>query len=86
MGKIIQFPQPSAGHDEDETIFKLKEVSDILDNVILDAIVERGIEPKEIAGLLAHRLGALMRRLESKDALWDVCEKVAKKQAAIDCD
>ena len=57
---------------------------ELLDEVILHAIIENQLDPKEVAGIMAHRLGSLMRKLEAKDDLWDVCEKVAKRQAAIE--
>ena len=39
---------------------------------------------RDLAGLLSHRLGTLMCHIEGKEKLWGVCEKVLKKQAAID--
>ena len=82
MGKVIDFPKPKPTVDPE--IVKLKEVSDSLDEVILNAVLEKQVDPREVAGLLAHRLGSIMRKLESKDDLWDVCERVAKRQAALD--
>jgi hypothetical protein len=52
--------------------------------VIINHLRSGDVQPREIAGLLAHRLGTLMRHVEQKDLLWDVCEKVAKSQAAIE--
>lgn len=84
MAKVIQFPKTANQEKKEKEIETLKLVSDQLDDVILEAILEKNLDPKEVAGIIAHRLGSLMRKLESKDDLWDVCERVAKKQAAIE--
>lgn len=81
MAKIIKFPKQKR---HDQAVLKLKDLSDRLDDVILGALAQEGIDPKDVAGLLAHRLGSLMRPMSQKDRLWDVCEKVAKRQAVID--
>jgi len=82
MGKILQFPlqQVALQHEAE----KLKEVSDKIDSIILDSLDDQEVEPYEIAGILAHRLGSLMRNMNQKNKIWDVCEKVLKKQAIID--
>lgn len=62
---------------------RLKEVSDALDHIILTAIQEKKMDPYEIAGLLSHRLGTLMKGFSYKDALWELCQKVVKRQAVL---
>jgi hypothetical protein len=79
MGKIINFPD----RRYDQNIAKLKDISDSMDKIIIEA-VSNGMDPNEVAGILAHRLGALMRNMEQKSKLWDVCERLLKRQAAID--
>ncbi len=80
MGKVINFP---ANRRLEETVAKLKGISDEMDQIIIKAIND-DVDPNELAGLLAHRLGTLMRNMEQKSKLWGVCERVLKKQAAID--
>ena len=79
MGTIIQFPRKS---NVSEAV-RLKVVSDALDRVILDAIEEKKMDPYEIAGLLSHRLGTLMKGFSQKDDLWEICQKVVKRQAVL---
>ena len=79
MGKIIQFPQEKVRLSAAKN---LKNVSDQLDSVILGAL-HQGMDAHEISGILAHRLGSLMKNIDQKSELWDVCQKVLKKQAGI---
>jgi hypothetical protein len=81
MGKVIQFP---ASQKTDTEAVKLIKIADEIDAVILKHLDSGAIDPRDIAGLLAHRLGTLMRHMDQKGKLWDVCEKVLKAQAAID--
>jgi hypothetical protein len=81
MGKVIPFP---AKEQEDEEIMKMLRISDEIDDVILKHLNGGAIDPKDLAGLLAHRLGTLMRSIDEKSKLWDVCQRVLKKQAKID--
>ena len=55
-----------------------------IDEVILKHLNDGRIDAKDLAGLLAHRLGTLMRSIDEKSKLWDVCQTVMKKQAKID--
>ncbi len=81
MGDIIQFPKKDRREDEARRLLK---VSDEIDAVILKHLDAGAIDPRDLAGLMAHRLGTLMRHLDQKTKLWDVCEKVLKAQAAIE--
>ena len=81
MGKVIKFPQDKSRPGE---AMKLKQVSDAIDSILIDALEKKGLAPHELAGLLAHRLGSFMRPMDSKSDLWDICEKVLKRQAVID--
>ncbi|MCX6105872.1 MAG: hypothetical protein NTY08_08595 [Proteobacteria bacterium] len=81
MGKVIKFPEQNR---RDAEVQKLLKIADEIDAVIINHLRSGDVQPREIAGLLAHRLGTLMRHVEQKDLLWDVCEKVAKSQAAIE--
>lgn len=81
MGKILNFPSHRSDSVE---ITKLKRVSDSIDTILIEALEEQGLEPYELAGLLAHRLGSFIRPINSKERLWGICEEVVKKQAVID--
>lgn len=81
MGKVINFPTKATA---DSDAVKLVKIADEIDSVILKHLDSGAIDPRDIAGLLAHRLGTLMRHMDQKGKLWDVCEKVLKAQAAID--
>lgn len=67
--------------DEARTLIK---ISNEIDAIVLRHLEAGDVEPRDLAGLLSHRLGTLIRHLEGKEKLWDVCEKVLKKQAAIE--
>ncbi len=79
MGDLIQFPKDRR---IDSNILKLKEVSDRLDQVLVDALAD-DVDTHELSGLVAHRLGNLMRNLDEKSKLWVICERVLKQQANI---
>ena len=81
MGKVIQFPAKTASNSD---AAKLLKIADEIDSVILRNLDIGIVDARDIAGLLAHRLGTLMRHMDQKDKLWDVCEKVLKTQAVID--
>jgi len=81
MGKVIEF---KAKPKIDPHAAKLVEIADAIDGVLMRYVMREDIDPRDLAGLLAHRLGTLMRHIDGKTKLWGVCERVAKKQAAID--
>jgi len=80
MGKVIQLPVKS----KDAEAERLMGIAHEIDAVILKHLDLGDVDPRDLAGLLAHRLGTLMRHLDQKSQLWDVCEKVLKAQAAIE--
>ncbi|MCX6129115.1 MAG: hypothetical protein NTX25_08650 [Proteobacteria bacterium] len=83
MAKILEFK--SAEQRREETItHKLVKMADEIDQVLMRHLIDEEIDPREMVGVLSHRLGTLMNRLEEKDELWYVCQKVMKKQAQID--
>ena len=79
MGELIEFP---AAQRYDSEVIRLKEIADELDTVVLTHLRD-GVDARDVAGILAHRLGTLMRRLDDKSKLWLLCEKILKKQADI---
>ena len=88
MGKVLTFrPKPQTVTSEDtvdRTAAAMKALADNLDSSIVDCLQSTPVNLHEVAGLLAHRLGSLMRHMDQKSELWSVCEQVLKKQAAID--
>lgn len=88
MGQVLKFPGDKKSKRmskiNEVEIKKLLEVSNAIDNIIVESLESGDVQARDVAGVLAHRLGALMRHSDKKDILWDVCEKVVKRQAAID--
>ena len=82
MGKVLPFQKKPDRVDVKSV--KLLHVADEIDRVILECLKSPDIEPHDIAGILSHRLGTMMRHMDGKSELWDVCERVLKKQAALD--
>lgn len=80
MGKVIQFLPKNIDRKLAE---RLVQLSDQVDHALRDA-VEDGADPKEVAGILAHRLGVLLSHIEAKEELWPFCERVAKEQAKLE--
>ncbi len=83
MGKVLEFKTPEQRREETVT-YKLGKMADEIDQVLMRHLTDDDIDPRELVGVLSHRLGTLMNRLEEKDELWHVCQKVMKRQAQID--
>lgn len=81
MAKIIKFPKEQRVSKQIQT---LKRISDDIDKIIVSALITDGVDPHELAGLMAHRLGSLLRGFDDKSKTWYVCEKVLKKQAILE--
>ena len=93
MGEVIQFPGRASKEQRlrqeqldgrDKSAKKLMQIADDIDAIIVKYLDAGDVDPHDLAGLMAHRLGTLMRHLEQKGKLWDVCERVLKTQAAIE--
>lgn len=83
MGKVIEFKTKEASREE-VAANKLVQMADEIDEVMMNYLTDPAVDPRELVGVLSHRLGALMSHLEEKDELWHVCQAVLKKQAKID--
>jgi hypothetical protein len=83
QAKIIPL-RPTAKTKLDTNTVKMLKIADEIDHVILRHVEAGDIDLKELAGLLSHRLGSLVKHIENKEALVDVCVDVLKKQAAVD--
>ena len=77
MGKLLKFPERKS--QDILTAEKLVGIAEEIDAVILQHLQDDMIDPRDLVGLLAHRMGTLMNHLEEKTELWGVCEKVMKK-------
>ena len=82
MGKIIQFPQVM--EKRFPQIVKLKELSDDIDEVIYSAKVQKDIPMLEIIGVLAHRLGVMLQKVDEKPEVWEICQEIIKEQSLLD--
>ena len=80
MGKVLDFRKKQ---QEREVTHLLVELSGRIDQILLSGL-ENGLDPKEVAGILSHRLGNLMSHIDNKEELWDICERVLKREAKID--
>ncbi len=83
MGKVIEFKSREVKREELVTQ-KLVKMADEIDQVLLRHLSDKDIDPRELVGVLSHRLGTLMNHLEEKAELYYVCQKVMKKQAQLD--
>ena len=80
MGKVLPFKKRQ---EEQRVAERLVNLGSDIDGILLGAL-EEGLNPREVAGILSHRLGSLMAHLKDKEELWPICEKVLKRQAKID--
>ena len=83
MSNIIEFKSREQRKEADVTQ-KLVLIADEIDAVILKHMNDPEMDPRELVGVLSHRLGTLMNHLEEKDELWFLCQKVMKRQAHIE--
>jgi hypothetical protein len=81
MAKIIPF-KPKKPNDP--VAEKMVEIANEIDAILLRHLEDETIEPKELVGLVFHRLGSLINHFERKDELIDVCEGILKRQAGVD--
>lgn len=85
MGVVIKFKAKEAQETKQDLMAeKMVEIAEEIDAVILKHLQDDGVDPRDLVGLLAHRMGTLMNHLDEKSELWGICEKVMKKQARID--
>jgi hypothetical protein len=83
MAKVLEFKTLEQRREVTVT-YKLVKMADEIDQLLMRHLADDDIDPRELVGVLSHRLGTLMNRLEEKDELWHVCQKVMKRQAQID--
>jgi hypothetical protein len=81
MAKIIPFPK---NLPDQRVAEKLVKVSQNIDAVILEALTDPDIQLSELTGIVAHRLGSLMRNIDERSELWPFYEQLVRKQAHLD--
>ena len=75
--KILKFP----AKDQDiKGTMKLLKLSDKFDQIILEQLESGELSVNEVAGILSHRLGSLIRLSEQKETLFSLCRSVIEKQ------
>ncbi len=85
MGKLIPFEcKKNKDGKVDKEALRMLKIADEIDSVILKHIDDE-VDARDIAGLLAHRLGTLMRHVNEEDRkiLWHIVMKVLREQAEI---
>lgn len=80
--KILEFKQKTKIDTESA---KLLKVADEIDAVILNYL-HKDMDARDLAGLMAHRLGTLMRHIDlaDREVLWLIVQKVLREQADLD--
>ena len=77
---IIKFP----GKEQDyKQTVSLMRIADQLDDVIIEHLEAEKLSVHEVAGILAHRLGNLIRVAEKKEELIELCESMIRKQSSV---
>ena len=82
MAKVLPF-RPKTQPPKKAAV-KLMRLADEIDSIIVDAVTSRNLEARDVAAVLAHRLGTLVRTLDEKGELLDLCASVARTQAAVE--
>ena len=82
MGKIIKFPDKI--DEMTPELIRLKKVSDQIDRIIVENLEQNTVDSHEMIGILAHRLGTLLRNMEKKRELWQVCQEVICDQSHLE--
>jgi len=85
MGKLIPFEAKKNKEGKlDKEALKMLKIADEIDSVILKHI-DGEVDARDVAGLLAHRLGTLMRHVNEHDRkiLWHIVMKVLKDQSEV---
>lgn len=58
---------------------KLWQMAEQIDDIIKDAVLQQNLNPREVAAVLAHRLGNLIQTTESPHELLEFCEQLIEK-------
>lgn len=82
MGKVITLVSKKEAQER-EAARQLVDFSNEIDKLVFDYL-QQGSDPREVAGILAHRLGTFMGGMSNKAQLWSFCEQVVKRQAELE--
>lgn len=63
----------------DRDTVKLWQVAEAIDEIIKDAVLQQNLNPREVAAVLAHRLGNLIQTTESPHELLEFCEQLIER-------
>lgn len=80
MGKVIDFQSKKKSKTDQTELARLLNLSDQVDQIILETLQKGLVDPKELAGILAHRLGTLISHFDNKTLLLQTCIEVLSKQ------
>ncbi len=80
MAKVLNFQLKKKSQAEQAELTRLLKLSDQVDEIILETLQKGLIEPKELVGILAHRLGTLISHFDNKEMFLQVCIEVLSKQ------
>jgi hypothetical protein len=91
MGKVIPFKKKehqakgaAPAGSERAAAERLTLVADEIDQILVKYLNDPEIDVRDLVGVLSHRLGTLMCHVDDKTALWDICERVLKRQARME--
>lgn len=71
-----------AAKDQQVEAERLMEVADAIDAILIEHLNRGDLDAGDLAGVLAHRLGTLLKNVTHRDLLLSICERVLRKQAA----
>lgn len=55
---------------------KAMHIADEFDRILIKHITDDDVEVKTLIGVMAHRLGAILNKIDRKDEMWEICKKV----------
>lgn len=84
MGKVIDLQAKRQAKTDQDDLARLLTIADQFDRIILESLEKGTIQPRDLAGLLAHRLGTLISHFDNKQQILDICVQVLNKQARLD--
>ena len=62
---------------------RLLKIGNDFDAIITKWMSDRNTSIKEVAGVMAHRFGSLLRCVDRKEELWQVCERILTRVAEL---
>lgn len=77
--KVLKAKKAETKKPPDSETVKLWNVAQAIDAVVKDAVVQQNLNPREVAAVLAHRLGNLIQATESPQDLVEFCEQLIER-------